>query len=79
MTEPKYRIRRMLLQKPGSLTQNKYQLCIALGINVKTLDNWMRTQQGDKFSIPSDAFYSLAEYFKCNPLDLLTKAPVIHG
>ena len=68
---PKYNIKRMLRLMPGKITQNKYLLCIELGITETTLDNWMNTEKGANFSIPSDPFLKLCEIFECTPTNLI--------
>jgi hypothetical protein len=68
---PKYNIRRRLLEIPGKLLNNKYKLSIELDISERTLDKWMGTEKGKKFSIPSDGLFKLATFFECTERELL--------
>lgn len=68
---PKYNIRRRLLEIPGNLLHNKYKLAIELGISERTIDKWCDTEKGDKYSIPSDHLFKTATFFNCTVTDLL--------
>lgn len=68
---PKYAIRRFLYSLPGEIMQNRYKVCIEVGITEKTLDNWMNCEKQAKFSIPSDALFKLADIFKCEIKELI--------
>lgn len=72
----KYSIRTLLLHLPGknSFTQNKYLLCAALDISERTLDRWINTKREERFSIPSDHLFLIADFFKCTIEALLTQS-----
>lgn len=67
----KYSIRQRLLRLPGNFQENRYRLCIALKINDKTLLRWMAVKKNEFFSIPSDQFYIIANFFGCLPDELI--------
>ncbi|MBD1364402.1 hypothetical protein IDJ77_11335 [Mucilaginibacter sp. ZT4R22] len=75
MPELKYNIKNRLLRLSGDYQTNRYRMCIAVGINDKTLVRWLKTDRRSKFSIPSDQFYKIAEFLSCNPNELLTNEP----
>lgn len=66
----KYNIKERLQKMPGSLRQNIFKLCLHCDIGTTTLYKWMKTPFNDNFSIASDQFYQLADFFNCNPTDL---------
>lgn len=66
----KYNIKERLQKLPGSLRENIFKLCIHCDITQTTLYKWMGTSPTDKFSIPSDQYYSIADFFNCNPDEL---------
>ncbi|RFZ84786.1 hypothetical protein DYU05_04040 [Mucilaginibacter terrenus] len=68
---PKYSIRKFLYAMNGKITKNRYLICIELDITETTLDNWMNTPLGAKFSIPSDPFLKLCNIFNCQPSELI--------
>lgn len=67
----KYTIRKQLLKLPGSFQHNRYRLCIAIEICDKTLLRWIAVEKGEKFSIPTDKFYMIADFFQCTPIELM--------
>jgi DNA-binding Xre family transcriptional regulator len=72
---PKYNIRKRLLKLPGDFLENRYKLCIAVGISDKTLTRWMALLKTDNYSIAMDKFYLMSHFFDCNPTDLINYEP----
>lgn len=70
-TQPKYTIEEKLKAMQGKYTDNQYKLCIAVGITVKTLENWLKHEKGSSNSIKSDYLFLLCDFFNCQPHDLL--------
>jgi DNA-binding Xre family transcriptional regulator len=68
---PKYNIRRRLLEMEGRLLINKYQLCIFADVGERTLDKYTEVNMGDAYSIPSDKLFKIADFFDCQPAELL--------
>lgn len=66
----KYNIRERLLRMEGTLAANIFKTCLHCEITLSTLYRWMKTPVDSKFSIPSDQFYNLADFFQCKPEDL---------
>lgn len=75
--ELKYNICYRLKKLPGSTMLNRYRLCIAIEVHEETLTRWMAITKDNKFSIPSDQFYLIAEFFKVKPDELLNNKPVL--
>ena len=70
-SETKYTIRVKLVTLPGSITENTMRMCLHVGITLTTARRWIVAKKQDRFSIPVDQFYKLAEFFKCQPNDLI--------
>lgn len=62
---PKYNIKRRLLDVPGKFQHNKYKLCIEANITERTFDKYLDTEKSDEYSIPSDKLKAIATFFNC--------------
>jgi hypothetical protein len=70
-TKLKYPIKAKLTKMEGTYTENFLKMCLAVHISPTTGYRWADVKKDEKFSIPVDQFYLLAEFFGCNPNDLL--------
>lgn len=76
----KYNIKKKLHDLPGKPRSNKYLLAARIDISERTFDSWLNTLKTDRFSIPSDALYIIADFFKCTPDQLLNRElPATNG
>ena len=69
--ELKYNINRLLSKMDGKYSDNTLKMCIHVGISPPTAERWKRLSKENNFSIPVEQFYKLADFFNCNPKDLL--------
>jgi DNA-binding Xre family transcriptional regulator len=69
--EPKYLIRKKLLQKDGSYRENLYTLAIKAKRTVQTIENWQRIKKDSKSDIAINDLYIMCEFFNCNPNELI--------
>jgi hypothetical protein len=69
----KYNIKKRLQTLPGTFTANKYLLCAHLNKTEKTVDKWLNIKVGDQYSITVDDLYLLADFFHCNPTELINR------
>ncbi|WP_157960767.1 hypothetical protein [Nubsella zeaxanthinifaciens] len=70
-TQLKYPIKLKLLQMDGTYNENFLKMCLHVKISPTTGRRWEGIRSGERFSIPVDQFYLLAEFFKCTPNELL--------
>jgi len=75
----KYTIKSRINKMPGTPRSNSYKICAELGISFSTLNNWMNLVIGDKFSIPVEDFYRIANQLKCTPDELFTSRDLINN
>lgn len=75
----KYTIKKRINNMDGHPRSNAYKICIAIGVSIQTLNNWMNVLKDAKFSIPTDEFYKIAEQLKCNPDELFTSNDLINN
>nr|WP_276898464.1 helix-turn-helix transcriptional regulator [Pedobacter kyonggii] len=73
----KYTIKSRIGKMPGTPRSNSYKICAELGISFSTLNNWMNLVIGDKFSIPVEDFYRIANQLGCTPDELFTTRDLI--
>lgn len=69
----KYNIKKRLQKLNGAYTANKYRLCAHLNKTEKTVEKWLNTKINDTYSITVDDLYLLADFFVCNPTDLINR------
>lgn len=67
----KYPIKSKLNKMEGNYTQNFLKMCLHVKIAPTTGNRWASVKTNEQFSIPVDKFYLLAEFFHCNPNELL--------
>ena len=71
MSNLKFNIRKRLYQMPGPYQDNLFRLCSAVGANYYTVCLWARLKKEEKYNVHPDNLYKIADFFKCNPSDLI--------
>lgn len=67
----KYPIREKLNKMDGNYSRNFLKMCLHVDISATTGHRWASVTKTEQFSIPVDKFYLLADFFNCNPTELL--------
>lgn len=58
---------------PGKYRQNLYLLAIKTDRSIRTVERWISIPADSKADIFNDDMYKIADFFNCNPQDLINK------
>jgi hypothetical protein len=70
-TQLKYPIKSKLLQMDGTYNENFLRMCLHVNISPTTGRRWEGIRSDERFSIPVEQFFKLADFFNCTPKELM--------